>query len=55
MIVCGSYNEARLDVINLMSDCSNYISHLHITRVDGLYYIDYEEDYMYAHEENEEE
>lgn len=53
MIACKTYDEARLAIINLLSDSDSYISHLHIIKVDGTYYADYEEDYKYADDDYE--
>lgn len=53
MIVCKTYDEARLAIIKVLADLDNYVSHLHIIKVDGIYYADYEEDYAYANDEYE--
>ena len=55
MIACKTYDEARLAIINVLSNFDNYVSHLHIIKVDGTYYADYEEDYTYANDEEESE
>lgn len=53
MIACKTYDEARLAIIKVLADPDSYISHLHIIKVDGTYYADYEEDYAYANDEYE--
>ena len=53
MIACKTYDEARLAIIKVLADPDSYISHLHIIKVDGTYYADYEEDYKYADDEYE--
>lgn len=55
MIVCRTYDEARLDAIRILASLDCYVSDLRIIRVDDMYYLDYKENFDYANEEEESE
>lgn len=43
MIGSGSYTDARLDAINLLSSCDCQIIELKLIKKDGMWWVEYEE------------